>query len=73
MSNPKLSIDTSLCKGCALCKDACPKNILTIDQSMVNTRAYHPAKCIDQDKCTACAACAIICPDSAIRVEREIR
>ncbi|MCL2563892.1 MAG: 4Fe-4S dicluster domain-containing protein [Oscillospiraceae bacterium] len=70
MPRVKLSVDIVGCKGCSLCVDACPKDILTLDKSFVNTKGYNPVKCQSQELCTGCAVCAIICPDSAIKVER---
>lgn len=71
MPKVKLSIHSTVCKGCALCITACPKAILSIDKNTINPKGYRPAICIDARGCTACAVCAIICPDSAITVERE--
>ncbi|MCL2839355.1 MAG: 4Fe-4S binding protein [Defluviitaleaceae bacterium] len=66
-----VTITESMCKGCALCADACPKNILEMAKDRVNNKGYHPATCINMAACTACAICAKMCPDSAIRVERD--
>lgn len=66
----KLTVDDHFCKGCGLCVDACPKNIMALDADRITPKGYHPAKCIDQDLCIACANCATMCPDVAIKVER---
>ncbi|MCL1975081.1 MAG: 4Fe-4S binding protein [Firmicutes bacterium] len=68
----KVTIDETVCKGCALCTVTCPKKILQLDASRLNAKAYHPAIMIAQEKCIACAMCATICPDSAITVEKEV-
>ncbi len=66
----KITVNNSLCKGCALCTTVCPKNIVELDNDVINESGYHPAKCIDDSKCIGCAFCATICPDCAITVER---
>ena len=67
-----LTLEGSLCKGCLLCADACPKKILELNMSFVNAKGYNPIMCNDMGKCTACAVCARICPDSVIKVERDV-
>ncbi|MCL2400357.1 MAG: 4Fe-4S dicluster domain-containing protein [Defluviitaleaceae bacterium] len=71
MAKNLITIEESLCKGCFLCADACPKDILSLDKSKVNAKGYNPIQCTDMDACTACAICGRICPDSVIRVERD--
>jgi len=66
----KITIDETLCKGCELCIDVCPKKIVAIAGDRLNARGYHPAYVTDQSKCIGCAFCAIICPDVAITVEK---
>ncbi len=59
------------CKGCGLCVDACPKQILRVAPDQINKKGHHPAECVDQEKCIACAFCAMMCPDCVITVERK--
>ncbi|MCL2496593.1 MAG: 4Fe-4S binding protein [Clostridiales bacterium] len=66
-----LTIDETVCKGCALCTVACPRKILQLNMGKLNAKGYHPSMITAPEKCTACAMCAIICPDSAITVEKE--
>ncbi len=66
----RIIIDRDICKGCGLCVYACPKKIIKIDETILNSKGYNPAVNIDMDSCVGCAACAIFCPDSAITVER---
>jgi 2-oxoglutarate ferredoxin oxidoreductase subunit delta len=66
----KLTFDTDRCKGCGLCVNVCPKQILALDTSTTNRKGYHPAMVTDQSKCIACASCAKMCPDSIITVEK---
>lgn len=70
MTMAKLTFKTDNCKGCGLCVDACPKQILQLAEDKINKKGHHPAECIDQDACIGCASCAIMCPDCIITVER---
>ncbi|MEA5013071.1 MAG: 4Fe-4S binding protein [Candidatus Limiplasma sp.] len=63
-------VDKDVCKGCGLCKDACPKHIMELPKDRLNKKGYHPAMCVDQEACIACAFCAMMCPDAAITVEK---
>ncbi len=63
-----LDIATDRCKGCELCVGACPKDCLSLDESMVNALGYHPIRLTDPGACTSCAFCARICPDAVFTV-----
>lgn len=68
---PRVTIDETRCKGCALCTVACPGNLLRMGDKM-NKHGYLPAL-IDAEslqKCTSCALCGRMCPDAAISVYR---
>lgn len=49
---------TDLCKGCSLCKKACPADAIT-----GSVKERHE---IDQDKCIKCGTCLAKCPFKAI-------
>lgn len=68
MSKVEISEDT--CKGCGMCVAACPKKILVISKSRINTKGYHVAEMTDMEACIGCMACATMCPDVAIQVEK---
>lgn len=67
---PKVSFRQDRCKGCGLCVSVCPKKIVEMDNSSLNSKGYHPAKVSDMSKCIACAFCATICPDCVITIEK---
>ena len=67
----KYTINEERCKGCGLCVSVCPKKILQISKTKLNTKGYHPAEMTDISACIACAACARTCPDVVIHIEKE--
>lgn len=70
MAKGKVSFNQDRCKGCGLCIEACPLNIVTIDQNVINKKGYSPATVFEMDKCIGCTNCATMCPDEVITVER---
>lgn len=66
----RIIVDESYCKGCGLCVQACPQDIVALDTTRINAKGYHPAYLTDESKCTACMSCATMCPDVAITVVR---
>lgn len=66
----KVTIIDERCKGCGLCVRACPKKIMQLSKSKLNSKGYHPAEVVDPEACIACAACARTCPDVVISVEK---
>ncbi len=66
----QVTFNEDLCKGCGLCVEACPKNILQLDKERLNSKGYHPATCVDKDQCIGCTQGATTCPDCVITVER---
>lgn len=66
----KLTIYTEICKGCGLCVRACPKDLLTMEGTKLNSKGYQPVRIVDQEACIACAACARTCPDVAIEIDK---
>jgi 2-oxoglutarate ferredoxin oxidoreductase subunit delta len=66
-----IDIDETYCKGCELCIEVCPKDVLELDTEHLTPKGYNYVTLIS-DKCTGCAVCALICPEAAITVYREI-
>lgn len=55
------------CKGCRICVDLCPQQVLQVS-SAVNSKGYHypeiaPEK---EDACVQCDFCTMVCPEFAI-------
>lgn len=70
MALGKISFDYEYCKGCNLCVEFCPVNILVLDKDKTNTKGYNVIKITEEEKCIGCTFCALMCPDSVITVYR---
>ena len=65
-----IEVSDLYCKGCDLCVEACPQDVLALDMEHLTSKGYHPA-ILTGEECTGCAICAIVCPEAAITVYRE--
>ncbi len=57
---PNIVIHENLCKGCSICVDFCPTNVLEMKGSVVSVK--------NLEACTRCQLCDLRCPDFAIQV-----
>lgn len=59
-----LEINKKWCKGCAICVEFCPKQVLGISEEKVTV--------VNADACIKCRLCEYRCPDFAIFVKEEV-
>jgi 2-oxoglutarate ferredoxin oxidoreductase subunit delta len=57
---PEITINVGWCKGCAICVEFCPKEVLAMEGSV-------PAV-VNLEACNRCQLCDLRCPDFAITV-----
>jgi 2-oxoglutarate ferredoxin oxidoreductase subunit delta len=73
MAKGRIEINEANCKGCTLCKLACPQDVIVMVADHVNAKGYYPAVLVDPEgQCTGCALCAVACPDVCITVYRRV-
>ncbi len=72
MATGRIVIDLERCKGCEICREACPQDVIEFADKL-NKKGYYPAILVDpHHNCTGCALCAVVCPDGCITVFRDI-
>ena len=53
------------CKGCGLCVEYCPRDVLAISDDM-NEKGYHPPIAVHPERCVVCRLCELLCPEFCI-------
>jgi 2-oxoglutarate ferredoxin oxidoreductase subunit delta len=72
MARGRIEVDVEKCKGCELCRSACPQNVIVLSEN-INSRGYRPVILCEHDQtCTGCALCAVVCPEACITVYRIV-
>ncbi|MDX1613620.1 MAG: 4Fe-4S dicluster domain-containing protein [Candidatus Promineifilaceae bacterium] len=72
MAQGRIAIDIERCKGCELCREACPPRVIDLADEL-NSKGYRPAILLDPElACTGCGLCAVVCPDACITVFRTV-
>ena len=64
----RIIIDEIYCKGCHICIDQCPKDVLAVSEKR-SPKGYLIPYALRPEDCIACMMCEMICLDMAITVE----
>ncbi len=62
-----LHVARDQCKGCELCIEVCPVDVLEAS-GQLNSRGVLPPALKREGKCTLCTLCENMCPDLAIYI-----
>lgn len=65
-----IEVNELYCKGCELCVNACPQDVLALNSERLTPKGYHPVY-LNAEGCTGCGICAVVCPEAALTVFRE--
>lgn len=70
MEKANFHIFPDYCKGCGLCKEKCPNDVLIWSEKLgvYGTPTVKPK---DEESCIACLICEMVCPDAAIYIEKH--
>lgn len=60
---PDIKINKEWCKGCAICVEFCPHDVLAMNGAFPEV--------VNPEACTACQLCDVRCPDFAITVNKN--
>ncbi len=55
-------VEEKVCKGCSICTEFCPKDIL-VDSETINKHGYYPPLVKKQGECHGCRLCELLCPE----------
>lgn len=62
MAKNYIKLDGTVCKGCRVCVEACPKQCIVIS-SEINKMGYQFAKFENPSGCIGCGICFYVCPE----------
>lgn len=62
---PKIEIIEKYCKGCGICVEFCPRQVLEIKGIIASVKSL--------EACIKCGQCELRCPDFAIKISDQAR
>jgi 2-oxoglutarate ferredoxin oxidoreductase subunit delta len=70
MPRGKVEIDIDRCKGCGLCIEACPQDVLGFSGDF-NSSGYNYVTPENPEDCVGCGICGKVCPDVALTIYKR--
>ncbi|MCF7890877.1 4Fe-4S dicluster domain-containing protein [Candidatus Bipolaricaulota bacterium] len=70
MPRGKIEIDINRCKGCRLCIETCPQDVIAFSDDF-NSSGYNYVETENPEDCIGCGFCGKVCPDVAITVYKR--
>ncbi len=65
---PEIRVLEKYCKGCGLCVEVCPKDILYLPDT-IDRRGVRVVRVREDVECIGCLQCTTMCPDAALEVD----
>jgi len=65
----KVQVQVSRCKGCGICINVCPEQVLQFSGDY-NAKGYEYVRLTDEAACKSCTICALMCPEIALHIYR---
>ena len=66
----KVIIENKWCKGCLICVNACPKNVIEVSE-IRNEKGYLMPDAVREQDCIGCLICEKMCPDTCIEIIKD--
>lgn len=66
----RLNLNPAYCKGCGICIEACPKDVIK-SSGRVDAKGHLLPQTGDMARCSGCRLCELVCPDFAIALTED--
>ena len=66
----RLNLNPAYCKGCGICVEACPKNVIK-SSGRIDSKGHLLPQAGDMKRCSGCRLCELVCPDFAIALTED--
>ena len=68
-SNYRVKINPDTCKGCGLCVERCPMDVLKLEEVQGNGKQKKKISLVSLDRCLGCGLCVYKCPTQSLVLE----